>query len=97
MTPKIKFGICLGEHCVFKVFFILFLIYTIVLLIIGTPNALVIAFLCSLLNLIPFIGPFFAGILMILLTMSSYIGYDFSSVILPKATYVAIGLSLIHI
>ena len=75
---------------VFQIF-ILFIIYTIVLVIIGTPNALVIAFLCSLLNLIPFIGPFFAGILMILLTMSSYIGFDFSSVILPKATYVAIG------
>ena len=74
--------------------FILFIIYTLVLLIIGTPNALVIAFLCSLLNLIPFIGPFFAGILMILLTMSSYIGFDFSSVILPKATYVGIGFIL---
>ena len=74
--------------------FILFIIYTLVLLIIGTPNALVIAFLCSLLNLIPFVGPFFAGILMILLTMSSYIGFDFSSVILPKATYVGIGFIL---
>ena len=71
--------------------FILFIIYTIVLLIIGTPNAFVIAFLCSLLNLIPFVGPFIAGILMILLTMSSHIGADFSSVILPKAIYVSIG------
>lgn len=71
--------------------FILFVIYTIVLLVIGTPNAFVIAFLCSLLNLIPFIGPFIAGILMILLTMSSHIGADFSTVILPKAIYVSIG------
>ena len=31
---------------------------------------------------------------MILLTMSSYIGFDFSSVILPKATYVGIGFIL---
>jgi predicted PurR-regulated permease PerM len=31
------------------------------------------------------------GILMILLTMSSQIGADFSSVILPKAIYVSIG------
>ena len=71
--------------------FILFVIYTVFLLIIGTPNAFVIAFLCSLLNLIPFVGPFIAGILMILLTMSSHIGADFSSVILPKAIYVSIG------
>ena len=71
--------------------FILFVIYTIILLIIGTPNAFVIAFLCSLLNLIPFVGPVVGGILMILLTMSSYIGADFSSVILPKAIYVSIG------
>ena len=71
--------------------FILFVIYTVILLIIGTPNAFVIAFLCSLLNLIPFVGPFVAGILMILLTMSSHIGADFSDVILPKAIYVSIG------
>ena len=73
--------------------FILFIIYTVILLIIGTPNAVVIAFLCSLLNLIPFIGPFIGGILMVLLTMSSHISEDFSSVILPKATYVAIGFT----
>ena len=71
--------------------FILFIIYTIILLILGIPNAFVIAFLCSLLNLIPFIGPVVGGILMILLTMSSQIGADFSSVILPKAIYVSIG------
>jgi predicted PurR-regulated permease PerM len=74
--------------------FILFIIYTILLLIIGTPNAIVIAFLCSLLNLIPFIGPFIGGILMILLTMSSHITQDFSSVILAKAIYVAIGFAI---
>ena len=74
--------------------FILFVFYTILLLIIGTPNAIVIAFLCSLLNLIPYIGPFIGGILMILLTMSSHITQDFSSIILPKAIYVAIGFAI---
>ena len=71
--------------------FILFIIYTVILLIIGIPNAFVIAFLCSLLNLIPYIGPVIGGILMILLTMSSNIGADFSTIILPKAIYVSIG------
>ena len=36
---------------------ILFIIYTITLLIFGINNAVVIAFLCALLNLIPYIGP----------------------------------------
>lgn len=70
---------------------VLFVFYTIVLLIVGIENALVIAFLCALLNLIPYIGPLIGGALMIMLTMSSNLGSDFSGVILPKAIYVFIG------
>ena len=70
---------------------ILLIIYTVVLLIFGIKNAFVIAFLCSLLNLIPYIGPLIGGVLMLLLTMSSNIDSDFSTVILPKTIYVMIG------
>ena len=70
---------------------ILLVIYTIVLLIFGIKNAFIIAFLCSLLNLIPYIGPLIGGVLMMLLTMSSNIEFDFSKVILPKTSYVMIG------
>ncbi|WP_456440810.1 AI-2E family transporter [Psychroserpens sp.] len=70
---------------------ILFVIYTIVLLIFGIDNAIVIAFLCALLNLIPYVGPLVSGILMIVLTMSSNLGESFSEVILPKTGYVMIG------
>lgn len=70
---------------------ILFIIYTIVLLIFGIENAVVIAFLCALLNLIPYIGPLIGGGLMLVLTMTSNLGADFSSVILPKTIYVMIG------
>jgi len=70
---------------------ILFVIYTIVLLIFGIDNAIVIAFLCALLNLIPYVGPLVSGILMIVLTMSSNLGENFSEVILPKTGYVMIG------
>ena len=70
---------------------ILLIVYTIVLLIFGIKNAFVIAFLCSLLNLIPYIGPLIGGVLMLLLTMSSNIDSDFSTVILPKTIYVMIG------
>lgn len=72
--------------------FILFVIYTISLLIVGVENAIVIAFLCALFNIIPYIGPIIGGAIMITLTMTSFLGADFSTVILPKALYVFIGL-----
>lgn len=70
---------------------ILFVIYTIVLLIFGIDNAVVIAFLCALLNLVPYVGPLVSGFLMLILSMSSNLGENFSDVILPKTTYVMIG------
>ena len=70
---------------------ILFIIYSIVLSIFGIENAIVIAFLCALLNLIPYVGPIIGGILMMTLTMTSNLGADFSTVILPKTIYVMIG------
>jgi predicted PurR-regulated permease PerM len=70
---------------------ILFIIYTIVLLIFGIDNAIVIAFLCALLNLVPYIGPLVSGCLILLLSMSSNLGESFSEVILPKTSYVMIG------
>ncbi|MEC3966119.1 AI-2E family transporter [Flagellimonas halotolerans] len=74
--------------------FILFVIYTIALLIVGVENAIVIAFLCALFNIIPYIGPIIGGVIMITLTMTSSLGADFSTVILPKAMYVFIGLTV---
>jgi len=73
---------------------ILFVIYSIILVIFGIKNALIIAFLCALLNLIPYIGPLIGGMLMLLLTMTANLEADFSSVILPKSLYVMIGFVL---
>lgn len=70
---------------------ILFVIYSTVLVIFSVPNAMVIAFLCALLNLIPYVGPIVGGLLMMFLTMSSQLGASFNEVILPKTTYVMIG------
>ena len=70
---------------------ILLIIYSIVLAIFQVENAFIIAFLCALLNLIPYLGTIVGAVLMILLTMSSFIGSDFSSIILPKTIYVMIG------
>ena len=67
---------------------ILFAIYSFALLINDVENAVVIAFLCALLNLIPYLGPLIGGILIALLTMSGNLGQDFSTVILPTTGYV---------
>lgn len=73
---------------------ILFIIYTLVLALFGVENALVIAFLCALLNLIPYIGPLIGGFLMLVLTMTENIGMDFQTIILPTTLYVMSGYIL---
>ena len=70
---------------------ILFIIYTIFLLISGTENAIIIAFLCALLNLIPYVGPMISGVLMIVLSMTSNLGESFKDVIMPATLWVIIG------
>jgi predicted PurR-regulated permease PerM len=70
---------------------ILFVLYTIILLIFGIDNAVVIAFLCALLNLIPYVGPMIGAIIMFILSMTSNIGLDFQAEILPTTLYVMIG------
>ena len=70
---------------------ILFILYSIILMIFGIENSIVIAFLCALLNLIPYVGPIIGCFLMLFLTMSSNLGLDFQSEILPKSIYVLIG------
>ncbi len=70
---------------------ILFAIYSITLLLFDIKSAVVIAFLCALLNLIPYLGPLIGGVLMLLLTMTSSLEYDFQTHILPVTIYVLIG------
>jgi len=70
---------------------ILFVLYTITLLIFGIKNAIVISFLCALLNLIPYIGPMIGAVIMFLLSMTSNLGQDFQTEILPTTLYVIIG------
>ncbi|WP_439127974.1 AI-2E family transporter [Polaribacter sp.] len=70
---------------------ILFVLYTIILLIFGINNAVVIAFLCALLNLIPYVGPLIGAVIMLFLSMTSNIGLDFQTEILPTTIYVMIG------
>ena len=67
---------------------ILFVLYTFILLIFGIDNAVVIAFLCALLNLIPYVGPMIGAVIMFILSMISNIGLDFQSEILSTSLWV---------
>ncbi|KJD33584.1 permease [Tamlana nanhaiensis] len=89
-TSSTKIKDLLSRYFVGLIFqiLILFIIYTIGLLIIGVENAIVIAFLCALLNLIPYVGPLIGAILMLTLTMTSNLGESFSDYILPKTIWV---------
>ena len=77
--------------------FIVFVLYTIVLLIFGIPNALIIAFLCAVLNIIPYLGPLIASILAAVLTMLNNLGSDFQSEILPTTIYVLVGFWIVQV
>ena len=73
---------------------VLFIIYTLVLLIFGIPNAVTIALVCALLNIIPFLGPIIGTVLIVFLTMTSNLDASFASVTLPKTVYVLIGFTI---
>jgi len=70
---------------------ILFIIYSSLLYILEIQNALIISLIAALLNIIPYVGPFISGILIILLTMTSNIEMSFLEVLLPKTIYVFSG------
>ena len=67
---------------------ILFIFYTIILFAFNIHNAVVIAFLCALLNLIPYVGPMIGAILMFILSMTSNIGLDFQTEILSTSLWI---------
>ena len=50
---------------------ILFVFYLLLLLIIGVENSLAIAFICAVLNIIPYLGPLISIILMIILSATN--------------------------
>ena len=75
---------------------ILFILYLILLSIVGINNVLIIAFLCALLNLIPYVGPLISGFLLTILTLTNYIDIDFGAIILSKVIYVVIGFVIVQ-
>ncbi len=71
--------------------FILFVLYTILLLVFGVHNAIAVALIAAIFNLIPYIGPLFGGAFVLILAVTSNLGLDFQAVILPRLTYILIG------
>ncbi len=76
---------------------IIYVLSLVVLLLFGVKGAVMIAFICAVLNIIPYIGPLIGNVLAIIFTMLTYIGEDFIGVTLPKAIYVMIGFLLIQL
>ncbi|WP_438712288.1 AI-2E family transporter [Aquimarina muelleri] len=77
--------------------FILFVLYTILLLVFGVHNAIAVALIAAIFNLIPYIGPLFGGIFVLILATTSNLGLDFQDVILPKLSYILIGYLMIQL
>ncbi|CAM3889794.1 AI-2E family transporter [Flavobacterium cucumis] len=78
---------------------IIMVLYLIVFLIFGVENALIIALLCAIFNIVPYIGPLIASVIAGLLIMISGIGTgaDFATETLPTAIYVLIGMSVVQV
>lgn len=70
---------------------VLFVLYSLLLSIFEIDNPIAIAFICAFLNIVPYLGPIIAGILVSMFVISSNLGADFQTVILPQLTYVMFG------
>lgn len=67
-----------------------FVVIFIALLVLGFKNALLIAFIAALLNVIPYLGPALGAIFAIFITISSNVGMDFYSDILPQIAWLGV-------
>jgi predicted PurR-regulated permease PerM len=79
--------------------FIILVLYFIVFLIFGVDNALIIALLCAVFNIVPYVGPIIATFVAVILIMISSIGTgaDFASETLPTTIYVLIGMFVVQL
>jgi len=78
---------------------IIMILYVVIFFIFGVENAIIIALLCAIFNIVPYVGPLIASIVASLLIMTSGIGTgaDFASETLPTAIYVLIGMSIVQV
>src|SRR5699024_5045424 len=81
---------------IFLQILVLFILYTILLYIFKIQNPVAVAFICAFLNIVPYLGPVVAGILMMFFVGSNHLGSDFSTVILPNMLYVLAGYLIVQ-
>ncbi|MDC7999918.1 AI-2E family transporter [Aequorivita todarodis] len=74
--------------------FILALFYSVLLLYLDIRDAVAVALICAFLNIVPYLGPIIAWILMLLVVISNNLGADFSSGLLPILLIVSGGYAL---
>jgi predicted PurR-regulated permease PerM len=76
---------------------IVFVLYYIVLSAFGIDNGFIIALLCAVLNIIPYIGPIIGIAIAAILSMISNLDSDFTSQIVPTTIYVVLGLLIVQL
>ena len=77
--------------------FIVFILYLSVLLIFDIENAFIIAFICAVLNIIPYVGPLISSILAAILTMINNLGSDFQTEVIPTTLFVLVGFWIVQL
>lgn len=76
---------------------IILILNSIVFLIFDVQNALVIALLCAILNIIPYLGPLLGMVVASSLIMISGIGNNFVADVIPTVFYVLIGMFIVQL
>jgi len=76
---------------------ILFVLYSALLLVFGFKNAIAVALICAILNLIPYLGPVISFMLLISLAITDNLHMSFSAIILPKIIKVGVGFVAIQL
>lgn len=77
--------------------FIIFLLNGIVFIIFGINNVFIIALLCAILNVIPYVGPLLGMLVASTLILISGISTDFIHTTLPTTLYVLIGMFIVQL
>ena len=65
--------------------------------ILGVENAFLIAFLASIFNVIPYVGPIIGGVLALTLTLTTNLDLDFNSEMLPLLGKIAIVFAIVQL
>ena len=75
---------------------ILFILYFILLLILGVENSFAIAFICAILNIIPYLGPLISIFLMIILSATNNIDAFIFNDFLANSIWLLVGFTAIQ-